>query len=404
LSGGGFVLVWTTPSGGGLVIRARRYDSAGTPQGAAFDVGTSADTIELPYVAATDGTAFWVAWRDPGSSPSPMQAKLRKMDASGLPLTDEAVVLEADALSDLGLAVDPTGEVFVVARTHDYSNPEALFGVTGYVGRQFAPDGSAVGGALRLFPDPDELVYSSTLTATGPGRLSVMAARAAATGCAGSYSAILHRLCDDGDASCDVCPGFDDSVDDDGDGAPNGCDTCTTSVPATASSLRKLDSVTRDPDGAKPSTLRIEGTFTLDAPLASLQPESDGARILIDSGDFRTVFDAKLDSGMLMKGGHGWKVNAARTAWTYRTYDAGDCYHRITKLILRDLSRKSANLVKFKITGRSTPHNLLSSELPLTVTVVFGDQTAADSGLCGAATFATSACEYSSPLPELHCR
>jgi hypothetical protein len=92
-SGGGFVVVWESYGSyidpGYLSIQAQRFDSAGSPQGAQFQVNTYTTLYQSdPRVAAAADGRFVVAWWSEGSSGTDSNGsstQARRYDATGVP-------------------------------------------------------------------------------------------------------------------------------------------------------------------------------------------------------------------------------------------------------------------------------------------------------------------------------
>jgi len=82
---GNFVVVWESVQGGsGLGIFGQRYDSAGTPQGAEFQVNTDTSGGLFPAVAADPAGNFVVAWQSPsGSSYDTYEVFGQRFDSTG---------------------------------------------------------------------------------------------------------------------------------------------------------------------------------------------------------------------------------------------------------------------------------------------------------------------------------
>jgi hypothetical protein len=91
---GGFVVVWASVGSAGsdtdgFSVQGRRYDSAGTPLGAQFQVNTYTTSGQYYARAATDGTGnFLVTWSSfgGGSDTSSASVRARLHDAGGVPV------------------------------------------------------------------------------------------------------------------------------------------------------------------------------------------------------------------------------------------------------------------------------------------------------------------------------
>ena len=101
--GTGFVVVWSSHVGAGTgnfysSIQGRRYDAAGTPLGGEFQVNTYTSGFQGAPAVAADAAGSVVAWEglgggtDPGSS-----VQARRYDAAGTPLGPQFQVNEGTA-------------------------------------------------------------------------------------------------------------------------------------------------------------------------------------------------------------------------------------------------------------------------------------------------------------------
>ncbi len=92
---GNFVVVWQSFSqdANGFAIVARRFDSAGTPQGNDFVVNTYTTGNQThPDVAMASSGEFVVAWESPGQDGDMEGIFARRFDAGGNPLSSEIPV------------------------------------------------------------------------------------------------------------------------------------------------------------------------------------------------------------------------------------------------------------------------------------------------------------------------
>jgi hypothetical protein len=89
---GAFVVAWTSfgPDGDGQGIRARRYDAAGVPQGAEFPVNTHTAGTQIGPDVATDAAGhFVVVWASLDQDGSGYGVFGQRFDAAGAPLGAE---------------------------------------------------------------------------------------------------------------------------------------------------------------------------------------------------------------------------------------------------------------------------------------------------------------------------
>lgn len=120
---GGFIVVWTDAIGypDWPIIKARRYDAGGTPLAGEEKVTTKPSSQAygevLPSIAVRGSGEFVVTWRDqPFPSGTPTRAKARRFDAAGVPLTGDLWLSSraVDAGRAFEAAWTPSGEFLVV--------------------------------------------------------------------------------------------------------------------------------------------------------------------------------------------------------------------------------------------------------------------------------------------------
>jgi cysteine-rich repeat protein len=121
---GNFVVVWQSggafsypdQDGGGGGIYAQRYDAAGTPQGAEFQVHAyTTDDQLVPKVAADAAGNFVVVWQSKGPDGSATAIAGRRFDATGVATSGEFVVNQVNTSYQFGpaLAAGPAGNGLV---------------------------------------------------------------------------------------------------------------------------------------------------------------------------------------------------------------------------------------------------------------------------------------------------
>ena len=145
-SDGHFLVVWQSEGkdGDGFGIVARRYDSAGSPQGDEFVVNTyTTGDQDLPKIAIAGTGSFVVAWESYDPDNSIEQTVVRRLDASGTPVGSEFVAVP-DQSPD-SVAADAAGN-FVLAWTG--FGEEGLNG--GIDARRFDSDGNALGTEFHV--------------------------------------------------------------------------------------------------------------------------------------------------------------------------------------------------------------------------------------------------------------
>ena len=144
---GTFVVAWQSAGsdGSGTSIRARRYESGGTPQGGDFQVNaTTAGDQATPAVGVDGAGNFVVVWQSPAQDGNGLGVFAQRYHASGVALGGELQVntYTTGDQSDPAISVDPAGD-FLIAWQSAGSAGDDDDG-TSIQARAF----SAVGGAL----------------------------------------------------------------------------------------------------------------------------------------------------------------------------------------------------------------------------------------------------------------
>jgi hypothetical protein len=142
---GDFVVVWETSQGD--EIRAQRYDSNGTAQGAEFGVNSySTGYQQRPSVASDAGGNFVVAWVSQASLYDPARIRGQRFDSQGNSSGEEfEVSSHTGSLISPAAASDPDGNFVVVWELYAYD-----FGGVGIFGRRFDSDGVPQADEFRV--------------------------------------------------------------------------------------------------------------------------------------------------------------------------------------------------------------------------------------------------------------
>ena len=148
--GGNFVVVWSSDGqdGAGTGIYAQRYDSAGAPQGAEFQINnTTAGNQDRPQVAMDGSGNFVVAWTsDQGGD---LDIYARRYAANGSALGNEFLVNSVDVANDQdqpAIAMDSAGNFVVAWRTSSTLDGSS----TGVFAQRYDSAGSTVGAAFQV--------------------------------------------------------------------------------------------------------------------------------------------------------------------------------------------------------------------------------------------------------------
>jgi hypothetical protein len=149
---GSFVVAWTSFSQDGYLSRgifAQRFDSAGAPAGAEFQVNSMTLNDQLGPVIAADGDGdFVIAWQSYGQDGEAMGSIFAQRFASGgapLGLEFQVNTFTPDQQIQPAIAMDPTGQ-FVVA-WQSRSQDGADFGV---FGQRFTSGGTPLGAEFQI--------------------------------------------------------------------------------------------------------------------------------------------------------------------------------------------------------------------------------------------------------------
>jgi streptogramin lyase len=140
---GDFVVVWTTGEPGdddGLF--GRRFDAAGAPLGADFEISTvTGASQEVTDVALDDSGAFVVVWEHDGFL-GDLLVYGRRYDSAGAPLGEKFLLADSHG-EDPSVARDAGGG-FVAVWTGVDADDDGVFG------RRFAPSGNPLGHEFQV--------------------------------------------------------------------------------------------------------------------------------------------------------------------------------------------------------------------------------------------------------------
>lgn len=152
--------------------------------------------------------------------------------------------------------------------------------------------------------------------------------------------------------------------------------------------------------------LTLGASFALPAgrSFGDLDPQAHGARLVIRSGLGDDVLDVTLPGGAYTgRGTRGWKTNANGTIWQY-VDQTGAPLSGITGLKATDRSKgQPGGLVAVTASGKSGTYAVGPSDVPLSVTVLLGDQDAASAGLCGESSYTATDCAFNRAGNTLKC-
>jgi hypothetical protein len=215
--------------------------------------------------------------------------------------------------------------------------------------------------------------------------------------------------CDDGAANGTTCCTSTCQVgpDTDGDGICDALDPCTNvggrrtfltrTTPKIVFSRINTDATLGN------DLVRLTGTFSNATDFSSLDPQTNGARVLVKNQAGSPAFDVTLATGPLYGGettGRGWTKNARGNRWTFvdRT---GVPNNGISKMVIID---QRANTLRVAVKGRNGTYPIVSGDEPVQATVVLGGQASAAAGECGESDFVSNDCTFNESLNRLMCK
>jgi len=462
---GNFVVVWQSrdfemagQDGSTWGVFGQRYDATGLAQGTEFQVNAyTTGPQSQPSIAMDNSGNFVVAWQGYIASCANRCVFLRRFDATAAALGGEFVVNQSstDARTDASVARNATGRFVVVWTSYGAADGDG----SGVFARLFDTDGTALSDEFQInvwtTGDQDSarasidsdgsftVVWQSSGDHDGSGE-GVFARRFSASAVAitgeipvntfraldqrlpavaaqgpgdfvvawngpgqDNQGVFVQRFCDQATTICDVCPGFDDTVDSDLDGIPDGCDPCTNIGDASSFTAKsKLSSKNKGCRDCPDHKLALKGSFTLPPtrPFASLDPSSDGASVVISAGSTYTMADVLLPAGAFAgSGSAGWRINGAGTAWSFRDKTATSKRGRFS-LRLRDAGAKLPGLVRIVIKAKDSAFPVSPGESPMTAVVTLGGLNEAIDGACGEVVFSAERCRLDAAAKRLSCK
>lgn len=402
---GQFVVAWTGASN----VFARRFDAAWSPVGTEFVVNTyTTGSQALVRVGHDASGGFLVAWQ--GEGPEGIGGYARRYDSSGSPVGGQ-VALDPDASalqlthSELqDVMVRPDGSFLAIWTYWDSLVVGQTNNRSAY-GRRFAGDATPLGLPFYLNDHLPHWQWAESGSSDSLGNVVVTWVEG------GSFSSnqtrdgsatgvFARRFCSASDPTCEICPGFDDSIDSDVDGTPDGCDPCTNAGPREAVKARAEIRV-KDRTGIpqRASSAVFNADFYLpggSAAFGAIDPISQGMRIRLETPFYGgSIVDSRLLAGAYAgRGTAGWKSKGSGTKWIYLDTREGVPTPDFFKLTLLDRSRVAPNLVSVRARGKHGLYETSPRYIPLKASIALGDGASAASGLCGEATFDPAECTH----------
>ena len=173
--------------------------------------------------------------------------------------------------------------------------------------------------------------------------------------------------------------------------------------PGSKLTITKVNTQTKPNDDG----IVLAGTFDLPVgkSFADIQPDADGARLLIETVDGTQRLDAAVAAGgQTGSGTRGWSRSKNGKTWTFSDR-TGTPVSGIVKLVLKDASKSGApNRVKVTVSGKSGNYPVLAADTPINATVVLGNQEDAAVGLCGETSYGAADCAFNRAGSTLTCK
>src|SRR5262249_29075683 len=188
-------------------------------------------------------------------------------------------------------------------------------------------------------------------------------------------------------------------ADGDGDHVGDACDPCTGGAPATKDKLTASKLLA--PSGDEKLSLKGEAVIP---PTPTLDPLSNGVRILLTSATGATLLDITIPPGAYnVQSKTGWI--ASGTSWTFKA--PGPSTVGIQKVSVKR-NGSVPNGIKFSIKGKNAVYSIGTLDVPVGATLVLDVPTAVG-GQCVEMTFpaappASPSCVLKAPGATLKCK
>jgi len=406
---GSFAVVWVDERSGLLEddVYAQIFDSAAVPVGTEYQVNTFTTGAQIAPDIAVDGSGYVIVWQSIDQVDE-IDVIGRRFDSAGSALGPEFVVNTYTSGEQGGARVeaDPLGGFVVAFSSAPPFTPVPPFNVeeaqAPFV-RRYDAAGNPTGTEYILGEAVLGLQADVDVAVTAGGSLMAVwqdldFSSAPGADKDGSDSGVFAmRHCRMGDVTCDRCAGFDDTIDADADGIPDGCDACTNvggSRDFVGKSKYRASSNFDSTFPTKTNQLRLRGEVAL-APgdFATIDPIATGVRQLVLTGQGGTISDIDVPAGAYAgKGTTGWQSKSNGKKWLFKD-DTGAADGGIGKIVLRDASSKSPGLVKFVTRAKGDRYPSHDFWVAPRAVLTLGDAVAADAGICGESTFIAADCK-----------
>ncbi len=207
----------------------------------------------------------------------------------------------------------------------------------------------------------------------------------------------------DGDSvsnDVDNCPADANLAQDDsdGDGRGDACDSCTNDGDLRTMGIRPLvvfrrvGSDERDGNDA----LLVKGGAVLPFDFSTIDPETDGVRLVVDASDGETLLDVSVPAGTFSgRGTAGWQSRFGGNAWVYHDRTESP----IEGIVRVNLRNRGGGEVQVAVKGKRADYPIGDGDEPIKVVLVLGDGV----GACAETAFAAPDCEFNEAGSRLRC-
>lgn len=172
LSGGGFVIAWTSngQDKSGLGIYAQRYDGSAKPVGTEFKVNkTTSGAQSMPTIAALTNGGFMIAWQSDGQDQSGLGIYGQRYDKNGKPVGSEFKINKTTTgAQSIPSAVGTSDGGFVVT----FQGPDSSG--LGVYARRYTSSGSTSGSDVRVNTTTEHDQSQPSVTAFSDGGYAVL--------------------------------------------------------------------------------------------------------------------------------------------------------------------------------------------------------------------------------------
>ena len=140
--------------------------------------------------------------------------------------------------------------------------------------------------------------------------------------------------------------------------------------------------------------MSLSADFGIATPVGALSPPTTGASVLLEAAGGAAMIEAHLPPG------RHWTSRRGR--WVYR--DASGSIAGVRRLEVVNVTRGGVPEVSVTLTARKGSYPVTFAELPLTLTIVLGDEASGLAGACGRHAFDAATCNSIRGGARVACR